>query len=208
MQIRCETDFVAKTDIFKEGALTFLESMHQSNFEAKINDPENKDLLEEFMNSKLSKSLDSDLESMTAQEGMTHLINKTRENCSVGKVIHQTVNGVKKFGSYLHNSNGEFLGKIGVLVLIDSSNPDPSCDVHTIANDLALHIAAMKPRYVSKEKVPAGEEDVEESQILKLQELVAAKGTETMTIADYLYTQGKMLDTEIKVEDFVLFTCN
>lgn len=81
IQLNCETDFVAKTDIFKNGALSFLESVaNAKNFSAKFSDVDNPDVVKNFLKQNLTKSLDPDVSSMTGEEGITHLINKTREN--------------------------------------------------------------------------------------------------------------------------------
>jgi elongation factor Ts len=208
IQLNCETDFVAKTEIFKDGALTFLESVaNAKDFSAKLSDVGDASVVKKFMSNKLTKSLDPDLSSMTGEEGITHLINKTRENCTLGKVIKQSVEGNMKFGNYLHggpiNSN---LGKIGTLVLLSSENSDPNIELHPIANVIAMHVTAMVPKYINKESVPSDAKHIKNDHILELQELVSPDNVDNYTVRDYLNKVGDEMGTKIAIEDFAIFT--
>jgi elongation factor Ts len=55
--------------------------------------------------------------------------------------------GAPNLGAYVHG------GRIGVLVEIKGGKP--GADLAGLARGLAMHIAAMKPQYVSPENVPA-----------------------------------------------------
>jgi len=69
--------------------------------------------------------------------------------------------------AYVHHT-----GKVGVLVEV-ASNTDfaaNSAEFRVFANDMAMHIAAENPRYVSPDDVPA--EDIEREQAEFRQELV------------------------------------
>jgi elongation factor Ts len=68
------------------------------------------------------------------------LVNKIGENVQVRRFARIASEGT--IGAYVHG------GKIGVLV--DLSGGD-----ETLARDLAMHIAALNPEYVSDEDVPA-----------------------------------------------------
>lgn len=61
-------------------------------------------------------------------------------------------------------------GKITTLTLIDGDNKE-------VANDVAMHLAAMNPKYVSREAVPASDIE-EESKVLKEQAINEGKPAE------------------------------
>ena len=67
--------------------------------------------------------------------------------------------------SYIHMG-----GKISALTLINGDNVE-------VANDCAMHLAAMNPKYVSREKVPASDIE-EESKIIKEQAMNEGKPEE------------------------------
>jgi len=68
----------------------------------------------------------------------------------------------QSFGGYLHLG-----GRIGVLALLEGANEE-------VAKDVAMHVAAMNPKYVSEEQVSA-EEVAKEKAILREQALNEGK---------------------------------
>ena len=76
----------------------------------------------------------------TVEQARQALVNKIGENVQVRRFARIASDGT--IGAYVHG------GKIGVLV--DLSGGD-----ETLARDLAMHIAALNPEYVSDEDVPA-----------------------------------------------------
>ncbi len=74
------------------------------------------------------------------EETRRALIARIGENISVRR--HANVNAPSALGAYLHGS------RIGVLVALEGGD-------ETLAGDIAMHIAAMKPQYVSADEVPA-----------------------------------------------------
>ncbi len=76
----------------------------------------------------------------TVEQARQTLVTKIGENVQVRRFASISTNGT--IGAYVHG------GKIGVLV--DLSGGD-----ETLARDLAMHIAALNPEFVSDEDVPA-----------------------------------------------------
>ena len=72
-----------------------------------------------------------------AKDMIDTIIQKTGENIQLGDVYE--VDG-DVLGSYLHNN------KIGVIVSLEGGNAD-------LAKDIAMHIAAMKPEYISQAEI-------------------------------------------------------
>lgn len=74
-----------------------------------------------------------------AKELIDGLIQKIGENIKLGEI--EMIEG-SILGSYVHN------GKSGVIVSMAGGNEE-------LAKDIALHVAAMKPEYLTKEEIPA-----------------------------------------------------
>jgi elongation factor Ts len=76
----------------------------------------------------------------TVEQARQTLVNKIGENIQVRRLAQVSTNGT--IGAYVHG------GKIGVLVDLDGGD-------ETLARDLAMHIAALNPEFVSDGDVPA-----------------------------------------------------
>ena len=76
----------------------------------------------------------------TVEQARQILVTKIGENIQVRRFVHISTDGT--IGTYVHG------GKIGVLV--DLTGGD-----ETLARDLAMHIAALNPKFVADEDVPA-----------------------------------------------------
>jgi elongation factor Ts len=68
------------------------------------------------------------------------LVVKIGENIQLRRFVHRSTQGV--FGSYVHG------GKIGVLVELTGGHEE-------LAKDLAMHVAALNPKFVAADDVPA-----------------------------------------------------
>lgn len=68
------------------------------------------------------------------------LVAKIGENIQVRRFVQQSTDGV--LGAYIHG------GRIGVLVDLEGGNQE-------LARDIAMHVAALNPAYVSGDDVPA-----------------------------------------------------
>ncbi len=135
LEVNCETDFVAKTDGFRtltDGLLLTLESAGVDDTDALLGLP---------------------------FAGSTDTVAQTLE--STGAALGEKVE-VRRFvrfddgfvTSYLHKSSPDLPPTVGVLVELDGEHAE-------VAKDLAQHIAAMAPRYVTRDEVPAETVEVE-----------------------------------------------
>ena len=105
------------------------------------------------------------------------------------------------FGEYIHMG-----GRIAVLITLNGANSE-------VAKDVAMHAAAMRPSYVTKEEVPT-EELEKEREILKEQAMnegkpanIAEKMVEGRIRKYYeeicLEEQAFVKDSDLKVKEFV-----
>jgi elongation factor Ts len=147
IEVNCETDFVARTDDFKE----FVDALvRQLAAQANIDSVE-----------ALLAAPYVDDNSQTVQERLTETIAKLGENIIVRQVARMQADG-GLVDSYIHIG-----GRVGVLVAMTSEAG--SDGFVELLHDLALQIAAVAPRYVSEAEVPAeviaAEKDIYQAQL-------------------------------------------
>ncbi|WP_077621941.1 translation elongation factor Ts [Sediminibacillus massiliensis] len=147
LEVNCETDFVTKNDQFKN----VLSELGKHLIEQKP----------ESVEAALEQKLHGDGE--TVQEYINSNIAKIGEKLSLRRftILEKTDNDA--FGAYIHMG-----GSIGVLTLLAGTTDQDA------AKDVAMHAAAVNPRYVSRDEV--SEEEVEkEREVLKTQALNEGK---------------------------------
>ena len=134
VEINSETDFVAKNDKFQSFA---------SNV-GKISAVNSCETLDQLLDQKMG--------SETVKEGLTNLIATIGENMNIRRFSKVCVNeGI--VATYVHNVVVDGLGKIGVLVALESS-ADKS-KLSEFGKKLAMHIAAANPQYLTISEVPS-----------------------------------------------------
>ena len=123
IELNSETDFVAKNDEFQKMALNMVEAALE--------------------NGDLEAVKAAQLNGKSIAENLTDLIAKIGENMSLRRTAALSVeNGV--VASYIHNVAAPNLGKIGVLVALESG-ADPA-RLQEVAKQIAMHIAAAAPQ--------------------------------------------------------------
>ena len=129
VEVNSETDFVARNNEFQD----FVSSV------AKIS-LKNNGNLEGVLK---TKYFDSE---KNVQEILTDKIAKIGENMSLRRTeVLSVSNGI--IAGYVHNSVNENLGKIGVLVSLESNADKPA--LKKLGKELAMHIAATAPSSIS-----------------------------------------------------------
>ena len=148
VEVNCETDFVAKNEKFA----AFIHRLCKAIINSSAKTMEEALALTEEDGS----TINDDVINMTATIG---------EKISFRRFNIFEKNDNQTFGEYTHMG-----GKISTLTLIDGDNKE-------VANDVAMHLAAMNPKYVSREVVPASDIE-EESKVLKEQAINEGKPAE------------------------------
>lgn len=146
LEVNAETDFVAKNAEFQNLV---------------------KEIAEHLLQSKPA-DLDAALQSTmangsTVNDFITQAISKIGEKISLRRFALKTKTDNGAFGEYLHMG-----GRIGVLTVLEGTT-DAS-----VAKDVALHVAAMNPKYISRDQV-SEEEVAHEREVLKQQALNEGK---------------------------------
>jgi elongation factor Ts len=134
VEVNSETDFVARNKEFQ----SFVQAL-----------------------SRLALDSSGDIESLketafpgsgrTVEEELTHLISTIGENIVLRRVRRLSTAEGAVF-SYVHNSLGPGIGKIGVLVTLASTAPAEK--LGELGKQLAMHVAAANPLYLDIASVP------------------------------------------------------
>lgn len=163
----------------RDGKAVLLELVCETDFVAK-----NEDFIslgEKLVNMVIDNGYTEKCEPLEAE--VTNLITKIKENMSLNRMQVWDVDNSTVVGSYVHE------GHLATMVFLkaDASEAVSNPSVVELANDLALHVAAFTPSYLSKDSVdPAYIE--ENTEIFTKQ--AAALGKPEKVLAGIV--QGKM----------------
>ncbi len=129
LEVNAETDFVARNDLFQKYVSTVVElaSKHSADLES-------------------LKNLDYPETGRSVSDELTNLIATIGENMGLRRVSHISVSD-GAIASYIHNKIADNLGKIGILVGLES-NADKS-KLLELGKKIAMHIAAASPKSVN-----------------------------------------------------------
>ena len=143
VELNCETDFVARSEAFKQTATIIAKQVVEVN-------PSDNDAL-----------LNSALQEGTVADLITATTAKTGEKLSLRRFIRQECS---KEEAYIHMG-----GTIGVLLEVETDrNLNDNEQFNATCHDIAMHIAALAPQYIYHEEVPA-EATEHEKEILRIQ---------------------------------------
>ncbi|EIT85107.1 elongation factor Ts [Fictibacillus macauensis ZFHKF-1] len=147
LEVNSETDFVAKNENF----ISLIDVIGKHLLSVNVA------TVEEALETKIEG------EGVTVNEYLNNAIAKIGEKISLRRfqVVEKDDNAA--FGSYLHMG-----GRIGVLSVVEGTTDE------AVAKDVAMHVAAVNPRYISRDAV--GEEEVaHEREVLTQQALNEGK---------------------------------
>ena len=148
VEVNSETDFVAKNAEF----ITFVTDLTKAILKG--------------MPKTLEDAMNLDMNGVTVNDALIALLAKIGEKISFRRFRIVEKNDDEVFGVYNHQN----LGKINVIALIKGDNVE-------VARDVAMHSAAMRPPYVTREDVPS---DIleHEKEIIKKQAMEEGKPAE------------------------------
>jgi len=146
IEVNAETDFVAKNEGFQKLVKDLAEHLLATKPAT----------IEEAHDSKLANGL-------SVADEISNAVAKIGEKLTLRRFEIRTKTDNDTFGPYLHMG-----GTIGVLVVLEGTTDEQA------AKDIAMHIAALNPKYVSRDQVPA-EEVEREKKVLTEQALNEGK---------------------------------
>ena len=147
VELNCETDFVSANEKFR----SLLERISKAiiNSDAKT----------------VEDALALNSEEGTVNDDIINVTATMGEKISLRRFTKVTKSDNEVFGRYIHMG-----GKISALCLVEGTD-------ESVANDVAMHLAAMNPKYVSRDLVPSTVIE-EESKVLKEQAINEGKPAE------------------------------
>jgi elongation factor Ts len=128
VELNCETDFVAKTDLFQQTA----KQIADAAIGAKVAD-------------RLTLLTTEARPGITVEQLIDEASASLKEKLELGRFARFEGGYV---ASYLHRSDAALPPTLGVLIQLDQDNAE-------VAKDLAQQVAAMRPLYTTRDEVPA-----------------------------------------------------
>lgn len=129
VELVCETDFVAKGDIFRTTVAELAKLVAEQGDD---------DLTEKKFNN------------TTVADAIVQLSGQLGEKIQLGRVArYESNDGLLDGYRHIQNERGT------IAVLVELAGVDPAnAKVQEVAHDIALHIASAAPRYVSRDEIP------------------------------------------------------
>ena len=168
VEVNSETDFVAKNSEFQD--------LVNETLKAVISNDVNN----------VGDALNLQVNGSTLNDLFIAKTSKIGEKLSFRRFAKMTKNDNESFGSYIHMG-----GKIAVLVLLEGASSE-------VAKEVAMHAAAMRPKYVKISDVPEAEVE-KEREILKEQAI--NEGKESDIAAKMVEGRIKKFYKEICLEE-------
>ncbi|WP_419961652.1 translation elongation factor Ts [Psychrobacillus sp. BM2] len=129
LEMNAETDFVSKNESFQQLVQTVASHLLAT-------EPAS---VEEALASTVE-------EGITVENLISNAVAKIGEKITLRRFVIETKTDADAFGPYLHMG-----GRIGVLTVLEGSTDEQA------AKDVAMHIAALNPAYISRDEVSADE---------------------------------------------------
>lgn len=190
IELNAETDFVSRNEEFQ----AFVKSVAPLALEA----------------NSVEDLAAADLNGKSVKDSLTDLIAKIGENMNLRRMENLEVsNGV--VSAYVHGALTDGLGKIGVLVALESDAD--AAVLEGLGKQIAMHVAAAFPKYLSRDDVDASEMEkertflVEQAMAEGKPEEIAQKMVEGRMRKFYeeicLLDQTFVIDGDTKIADVV-----
>ena len=126
VEVNAETDFVARNDLF-QGLVKMIADIGLS------------------VGADVQKIMEANAGTQTVADAISTTIAKIGENMTLRRVAGLSV-GNGAIGSYVHNSVSDGLGKIGVLVALESAGK--AAELSALGRLVAMHVAATSPQAI------------------------------------------------------------
>lgn len=132
VEVNCETDFVGRNESFRNFAVDVAKVIAQSKATS----------VEQLLNEKWPGS------SETISQKVAEKIASIKENITIRRFAKYEAAPNAAIGTYIHGG-----GKIGVMVELVAQSGGKSGKLDEVARDIAMHVAAAEPRFLSRNDV-------------------------------------------------------
>ena len=126
VEVNAETDFVARNDLF-QGLVKMIAQIALS------------------VGVDLKKVMDAKVGAQSVADAISTTIAKIGENMTLRRIADLSVSS-GAIGSYVHNSVADGLGKIGVMVALESAGK--TAELFALGRLVAMHVAATNPQAI------------------------------------------------------------
>jgi elongation factor Ts len=227
LETLCETDFVARSEVFQQLVSACVLSAPPSL------------TLEELPTIALRRPLDLSLQTQTVQEARVHTISKLQENIEFRRLTYLLGSPTSVVAAYVHNALSPGLGSSACIVKLTADKPvEAHRDfLQELGCKLSMHIIAAKPLYLNKAQVPATEVDKETAAVQEqlgeqlkskpekvqaamvkgrldkyfenvvLEEQTFMIDDEDLTVKALLLKAAQHIQAKLQVEEFVAYHC-
>jgi len=193
IEINSETDFVARNEDFQN----FVSNLSIINLKQKSN-------LDKLMKSEYSDTKEK------VSDALTNLISKIGENLTIRRSNFISIsNGF--IGAYVHNVEKDLMGKIGVLISVETNIEFPV--INDFLKKICMHIAASNPISLSSSDIDKDilkkEKDFQLEEIKKsgkdksIQEKILVGKMNKYFNEVVLFEQNFVMDNNIKIKHFI-----
>ncbi|MEO8034361.1 MAG: translation elongation factor Ts, partial [Acidobacteriota bacterium] len=141
VEVNCETDFVARNENFQNFAKEVAKVIAQSKAGS----------VEQLSD----EAWPGDAEGLTVSQKVASMIGSIKENISLRRFARYEAPQGASIGTYIHGG-----GKIGVMVEIVAKGGEAP-KATELARDVAMHVAAAEPRFLSRDDVTQKDLDTE-----------------------------------------------
>ena len=140
VEVNCETDFVGRNENFRNFATEVAKVIVQSKAT----------LVEQLLSEKWPGKNE------TVQQRVAEMIATIKENITIRRFVRYEAPANASLGTYIHGG-----GKIGVMVELLAQSGAKSSKLEDVARDIAMHVAAAEPRFLSRTDVTPKDLDTE-----------------------------------------------
>lgn len=148
LEINCQTDFVSRAPEFRSFVKNIFKTLCQLE-EPTLEKLKNTKFLTELSETNIEENSNG---SITVGDQCIDMVGRFRENIVIQRLDHLAIHP-GSVASYVHSSMGDGLGKIGVLLAMESTL---SHDIlQDIGKKICMHIAASNSLYLRREDVPS-----------------------------------------------------
>ncbi|KAA8524925.1 hypothetical protein F0562_011437 [Nyssa sinensis] len=175
IELNCETDFVARNEIFQYLALSLAKlALSAENYSQQVSGaislgPESlEDMKMDFDHPKLSGE-------KTVQNAITEVAAMMGENVKLRRGFAMSSSSQGIISTYLHTRPQRGLGRIAGILSLEVEDGNASLDaLQRVGSELAMHVVAAKPLFLTKELVSSDAVE-NEREILKSQAQTTGK---------------------------------
>ena len=193
IEINSETDFVARNEDFQN----FVSNLSIINLKQKSN-------LDKLMKSEYTDTKEK------VSDALTNLISKIGENLTIRRSNFISINN-GFIGAYVHNVEKDLMGKIGVLISVETNIEFPV--INDFLKKICMHIAASNPISLSSSDIDKDilkkEKDFQLEEIKKsgkdksIQEKILVGKMNKYFNEVVLFEQNFVMDNNIKIKQFI-----